>query len=650
MVVDTLMQEKKNLISRVHRHEAEPNHSTHTPLPPVPHPHPHRAPWPRRRLLPPALPDELVEEILLRLLPDDPACLLRASLVCKTWSGIVSHPAFRRRLHELHGAPPVLGFLHNFENQRIPHFFPTTASSFSLAAPDRRFWRAMDCRHGRALFLSKGHRDTMELIVWEPITGALLRVPVPAAAAFKSDHPTAAVFCASDGCDHRDCLGGPFRVVFVFGLCFCDDDDNDQCVTSACVYSSESGTWGELTSMHEQFGNFGDHSSVLVGRSLLYFMSYGGLILEYDLSRDSMTWLDTPCEHYPNPEQMNLMLMEEGGLGVTEVLESHLKLWSGEAPSTWGIDHDPPPRPNPTQGVGGWQGGGDEKSLEQAQQLFDKGWKALKETDFANAINCFSHTLKIRVVHYGVLAPECASTFYGYGRALLSKALKESNPPGIVSKNAPNKESAESTATTSKNAAARSSKTCSNTEHVPPLEKGDSEGKYLNERGQGDENMTSNEDSDLDLAWKMLNMARVTVAKIPDKTMEKANIFYALAEVSMKRNDRDNSLGYYIKALTIFEHLVRPDHLGIVHLNFRICLAFELASKVGDAIPYCAKAILVCKSRIQNLKNAMEEGRGDAQEVSLQKMRYLPLLDYWPDYRISLKNWSKQRQPKRRHR
>uniref|UniRef100_A0A8I6XVM0 F-box protein AT5G49610-like beta-propeller domain-containing protein n=1 Tax=Hordeum vulgare subsp. vulgare TaxID=112509 RepID=A0A8I6XVM0_HORVV len=467
----------------------------------------------------------------------------------------------------------------------------------------------MDCRHGRALFLSKGQRDTMELIVWEPITGALQRVPVPAAAAFKSDHPTAAVFCASDGCDHRDCLGGPFRVVFVFGLCFCDDDDNDQCVTSACVYSSESGTWGELTSMDEQFGNFGDHSSVLVGRSLLYFMSYGGLILEYDLSRDSMTWLDTPCEHYPNPEQMNLMLMEEGGLGVTEVLESHLKLWSREVSDDphgrWvlsrdiylenllpngalegyvyllgfaeganvifmitvaglfavelqperarkvcdghgffnlipvvsfytphcrlqalgGIDHDPPPRPNPTQGVGGWQGGGDEKSLEQAQQLFDKGWKALKETDFANAINCFSHTLKIRVVHYGVLAPECASTFYGYGRALLSKALKESNPSGIVSKNASNKESAESTATTSKNAAARSSKTCSNTEHVPPLEKGDSEGKYLNERGQGDENMTSNEDSDLDLAWKMMNMARATVAKIPDKTMEKANYF-----------------------------------------------------------------------------------------------------------------------------
>jgi nuclear autoantigenic sperm protein len=33
-------------------------------------------------------------------------------------------------------------------------------------------------------------------------------------------------------------------------------------------------------------------------------------------------------------------------------------------------------------------------------------------------------------------------------------------------------------------------------------------------------------------------------------------------------------------------------------------LVFELAPNVGDAIPYCAKAISVCQSLIQNLKNA----------------------------------------------
>ena len=68
--------------------------------------------------------------------------------------------------------------------------------------------------------------------------------------------------------------------------------------------------------------------------------------------------------------------------------------------------------------------------------------------------------MSCRVLHYGAFSPERASTYYGYGRALLSKALEAANPSGNVSKSAPNEESVESTATSRKNAAAGSSKTC----------------------------------------------------------------------------------------------------------------------------------------------------------------------------------------------
>lgn len=38
--------------------------------------------------------------------------------------------------------------------------------------------------------------------------------------------------------------------------------------------------------------------------------------------------------------------------------------------------------------------------------------------------------------------------------------------------------------------------------------------------------------------------------------------------------------------------------------HFRICLVYELASKIADAIPYCAKAVSLCKSRLESLKKA----------------------------------------------
>ncbi|ONM31823.1 Tetratricopeptide repeat (TPR)-like superfamily protein [Zea mays] len=61
-----------------------------------------------------------------------------------------------------------------------------------------------------------------------------------------------------------------------------------------------------------------------------------------------------------------------------------------------------------------------------------------------------------------------------------------------------------------------------------------------------------------------------------------------------------------MKALSMLEHLVEPDHRRVVELNFRICLVYELVSKIGDAISYCAKAISLCKSRIQNLKSSKD--------------------------------------------
>uniref|UniRef100_A0ACD5X664 Uncharacterized protein n=1 Tax=Avena sativa TaxID=4498 RepID=A0ACD5X664_AVESA len=290
-----------------------------------------------RAASPPVLPDELVEEILLRLPPDDPACLLRASVVCKTWGCAVSHPSFRRRIHDLHGTAPVLGFLHEWRDERIPNFVPTTASSFSLAAPDRRFWQALDFRHGRALFLfiTKDWGNP-EVLVWEPITGAQRRVSVPAA--YECSYPNAAVFCCgADACDHRDCHGGPFRVVFVFTISSGSDEydsDDDEHVLSACVYSSETGTWGELASTHVDHAmDFEHYSSVLVGRSLLYFMSACWLIVEYDWAGHSLRVFEG-LEECGMGESCTLMLADDGGLGVNELTEGsnpHLKLWSRDA-------------------------------------------------------------------------------------------------------------------------------------------------------------------------------------------------------------------------------------------------------------------------------------------------------------------------------
>lgn len=70
---------------------------------------------------------------------------------------------------------------------------------------------------------------------------------------------------------------------------------------------------------------------VLVGGSLLYFMSDSGLILEYDLAKHSLTVVDTPGFEFGYADRFKLMLAEDGGLGLSEAMDPHLKLWLREA-------------------------------------------------------------------------------------------------------------------------------------------------------------------------------------------------------------------------------------------------------------------------------------------------------------------------------
>lgn len=410
-------------------------------------------------------------------------------------------------------------------------------------------------------------------------------MPVPAE--YEHRYSNSAVVCAADGCDHRDCHGGPFRVVVLF-----PERDGDEPITWACVYSSETGAWGELTSLHRICSDSA-RSSVLVGSSTLYFLTEVGCILEYDMSTHSLTMIDPPHAHQPDYLSNNIMILmvaENGGLGMAEDNNWVLNLWSMEVTkmsdaghekwvwvlrrkiyslgrllpdriimgpigfaeeantifmsTTAGIfvidlqsdrvkkvcDHEfscnilvpivslghalPTPRreyhypPSPNYNEEEEKEVVVAETLEQAHELFLKGRKAIGQRDFVNAIDCLSHALEIRAAHYGEHAPQCLTTYVIYGCALLHKAWEESAKH-----------------TTSKTFAGNSKTSDGDVDGAPSLEEGDSEeGQNSNviaqedRKGYGDkahgEMAGDEEDSDLNLAWKMLNIAKTIVEKI----------------------------------------------------------------------------------------------------------------------------------------
>ena len=188
-----------------------------------------------------------------------------------------------------------------------------------------------------------------------------------------------------------------------------------------------------------------------------------------------------------------------------------------------------------------------EKSLEYAEELMEKGSKAVKEGDFSEATDCFSRALEIRVAHHGELAFECVNTYYKYGCALLYKAQEEADPLATM----PNKE-AESHENSNKDGSMKNAVNDeSSTASVNAEQDGssndqkvaaddDTNGKEQEEEDEesDDEDLAEadEDESDLDLAWKMLDVARAIVEKhSAADTMEKVDILSALAEVALER-------------------------------------------------------------------------------------------------------------------
>lgn len=76
-----------------------------------------------------------------------------------------------------------------------------------------------------------------------------------------------------------------------------------------------------------------------------------------------------------------------------------------------------PPLPNPSEEEAGGEEkeGGEEKTLERAEELFDKGSKAIEEGDFVDAVDCLSRALEIRLGFLPPIDPLLARRKFPYG-------------------------------------------------------------------------------------------------------------------------------------------------------------------------------------------------------------------------------------------
>ncbi|CAM0947518.1 unnamed protein product [Alopecurus aequalis] len=284
-----------------------------------------------------ALSDDDIVTVFLRIPPDDPTRLVRASLVCKDWRRILTGPEFCRLYREFHRTPPMLGFVVSSRPRDIGYmsrFVPTTGSTaFRLSAGldyYPRNWRFVDSRHGRILVgLVDDYGRPSGYIVWDPITNGRLGVPSPATDPVSW---TAAVLCAKEHCDHLGCHGQPFLVGMVF---------YSFPVMSACVYSSESGVWSDIINL-EYLDQFNWSWGSALARNTLYFplvqdfspfvQNKGGNVLQYKFGEQKLSVIELPSKNWDEDDVPDVFISAEDDMLVFAGIDfdrgTRLSLWS----------------------------------------------------------------------------------------------------------------------------------------------------------------------------------------------------------------------------------------------------------------------------------------------------------------------------------
>jgi hypothetical protein len=281
----------------------------------------------------PYLPEELVDNILVRIRPDDPAGLAKACLGSKYWCRHICSDKFLSRNRKLHPTAASLGFLVATEARRKSTVFVPT-STFHLepsSIPPR--YRALDVCHGRVLFYTISKDGESSLVIWDPITKEEHAVRMPLDDPVEEDW-NAALLCGDDRCDELRCHDHESMVVLVGTY-------QEKRVTFGGLYSRELGKWNhgdddedmedKPAEIEHQDAVVDTGPSVVLDGKAYFPCKLGRKIVEYDYGADEIDLVDAPMFAYRRIPTTMLMTARDGVLGFACVTRSKLNLWSREA-------------------------------------------------------------------------------------------------------------------------------------------------------------------------------------------------------------------------------------------------------------------------------------------------------------------------------
>lgn len=257
------------------------------------------------------------------------------------------------------------------------------------------------------------------------------------------------------------------------------------------------------------------------------------------------------------------------------------------------------------------------EACESAVNILAQGKRNMVCGEIPTAVNQFQEACRILSKAYGETAKECADAYFCYGQALLDLARMEN---GVLGNALQGEEDEGSVEEGEEEEGEGTEEEGEGTEE----EGEEAEGETAAEEGEETASQDGSQDgenpddvSNLQLAWEMLELAKLIYLKDESKEakLRAAESHLKLGEVSLETEQYEEAVKDLNKCLELQTQLLDPDNRLLAETHYQLGLAYCFNKQFKESTDSYQAAIKVIEDRIANLDKILEKATEEEKDT-----------------------------------
>ncbi|KAK2858176.1 hypothetical protein Q7C36_006095 [Tachysurus vachellii] len=262
--------------------------------------------------------------------------------------------------------------------------------------------------------------------------------------------------------------------------------------------------------------------------------------------------------------------------------------------------------------------------FEEAKKLIGTGNRHLVMKDVVSAVSVFQEACAMLAEKYGDTADECGEAFFLCGKSLLELARMENSVLGNALEGVPEESSEEGEK--------HNDSKIESADNLDDAEDDDDDDEEADENAEDKEGEEEEDVGNLQLAWEMLEVAKVIYKRKESKEdqLMAAQIFLKLGEVGVESGNYSQALDDFQECLAIQLKHLPPHSRLLAETHYQLGMTFNYTGQYNQAIQHFSSSIKVIESRLAMLQEIIDKTEG-AEGAAEEKRELEELKELLPE-------------------